>query len=127
VATKDEHRLRAEHNEYFVSTLANPFWDWQVTGLFYAAVHYVHVYLEANRVALPVKMNHEKRLALVEKHLSGVFDDYRELMNESRDARYRPELPFSQTDVQRLQKNLNAIKGAAMPPAPAPATTPKTV
>jgi hypothetical protein len=110
VATKEQHRAKAEHNEFFCSTLGNPFWDWKVTGLFYVAVHHVHVYFESKHVTLPLKMNHEKRLTLVEWHLSEIFEDYRELLSNSRYARYEPAHSFSQDDVQKLEKRLEKIK-----------------
>jgi hypothetical protein len=83
--------------------------------MFYTAVHYVQAYLEAKHVPQPTNMNHDKRLTLVRHNLGTVYDDYRELYSEGRYARYNPELTFSQTDVQRLEKNLKAIKDLIVP------------
>jgi hypothetical protein len=85
--------------------------------LFYSAVHYVHSYLSAKNVPLPLKMDHAKRLTMVERFadLKPLYDDYRELYDQSRYARYDPAVPFSQNDVARLQKNLEVIKNRIEP------------
>jgi hypothetical protein len=41
--------------------------------------------------------------------------DYRELKTESRDARYDAAITFSQSDVKRLQQNLDKIKRVIVP------------
>jgi hypothetical protein len=99
------------------STLNNPFWDWAVVGLFYSALHYVEGYFRAKKVPLPPKMDHGKRLTLVESipDLIPISADYRELYNESRDARYDPFITFNQADVTRLRKNLDTVKATITP------------
>jgi hypothetical protein len=115
VATKEEHRTRAEHNEFLVSTLDNPFWDWKACVMFYAAVHYVHSYLAAKKVTLPTHMDHKKRLTLVQWHLRPIYKDYEDLYNDSRDARYEADVMFSKLEVQQLEKKLESIKKVILP------------
>jgi hypothetical protein len=130
VATKAEHQTKAEHNEKMVSALGDPFCDWKICGMFYAAVHYVHSYFAAKKVTLPVKMDHKKRLTLVQWHLRKIYKDYEELYNNGRDARYEADLTFTLKEVQQLEKKLESIKAEIMPfikPAPAPPPPPRPV
>jgi hypothetical protein len=113
--TKAEHKTKAEHNEYFVSTLNNPFFDWQVTALFYAALHYIQGYFVAKGVNPPpsthtIRNNHVAN----DKKLAAIYVDYRELQDESRSSRYGVIAP-NQADVTRLKGNLNTIKNLVMP------------
>lgn len=109
-----EHRGKAEDNEYFVASLQNPFWDWAVTGTFYAALHYVDAYLATKHIDPPT---HVIRNGLVKSQaaLTPLWGDYRELLNESRTARYDAGTTMTHGDVTRLQANLNAIKAVILP------------
>ncbi len=128
VATRDQHRERAEHNEYLVSTLDNPFWDWRIVVTFYAALHYVESYFAAKNIKHPVtrpnqKPNHSSRTPLVATHLRAVYKEYENLYNDSRDARYEADLTQTQKDAQQSQQHLEAIKAAVLPTIkPAPPT-----
>ncbi|MBI4312006.1 MAG: hypothetical protein HY681_09510 [Chloroflexi bacterium] len=106
----EELRARAEHNERFLATfeLSNTlFLDWAVVVAFYTAVRYVDAYFYPDR---PV--DHPERNAWVasRQRTRPIWLYYRELYNQSREARY--ELgKFSLIDVQRLvQNNLSRIK-----------------
>lgn len=119
MATRDQHRERAEHNEYLVTTLNNPFWDWGVVVTFYAALHYVESYFAAKNIKHPVarpnqKPSHSSRLPLVANHLRGIYKDYGNLYNDSRDARYEADLVITQKDAQQSQKQLESIKAVVM-------------
>ena len=116
MSTTAEHKAKAEHNDFFVSTLQNPFWDWGVTGTFYAAVHYVEAYLAKHNPPIHSR-NHNIRDNNVQGDplLTTVYDDYRELKNECHDARYQAHITFTQADVLRLQANLDSIKNAIAP------------
>jgi hypothetical protein len=115
--SKAEHLEKAKHNEFFVSTLGNPFWDWAVTGTFYAALHYIEAYLAT-------KADHPPTHAIRDSHiyrdsfLRVLYVDYRELQGESEDARYMEKLPvtvFGQADVTRLVANLEKIRNHILP------------
>ncbi|MGH9510717.1 MAG: hypothetical protein ACRD2U_01130 [Terriglobales bacterium] len=116
MATKSEHRARAEHNENLVAILQYPFWDWKVTGLFYAAVHYVQCYFAAKSVTLPPgKMNHRKRLTLVQWHLRSIYKDYEDLYNDCREARYEADIEFTEKEVKVLENKLESVKKEILP------------
>jgi hypothetical protein len=112
VPTKEEHRAKAAHNEKFVASLGDPFWDWAVTGTFYTAVHYVMAYL-ATKGVHPVL--HQVRNSHIYRDpvLSQIYVDYRELQDNSEDARYMERIPvtaFSKGDVDKLTVKLEKIK-----------------
>jgi uncharacterized protein (UPF0332 family) len=110
---KDAHRSRAEHDEFLVKNIDNPFFDWKVTGTFYSALHYVDAYLATKNIHPPT---HSIRLGFVrtDPKLTTVFRDYRDLLNESRTARYEAEIAFDANDVVTAQRRLEAIKKAVI-------------
>lgn len=115
--SKAEHRGKAEHNEFFVSDTGNPFFDWAVCGTFYAALHYVDAYLATHNIhphSHAIRISHIQR----DSRLNAIYVDYRELLNESRDARYEPTITFVQADVNRVQHSLEAIKRIILPLIP---------
>lgn len=111
---KDEHRTRAEHDEFLVKNIDNPFFDWKVTGTFYSALHYVDAYL-ATRNIHPA--THSIRLKQVgtDPKLKPIFRDYRDLLNESRTARYEAGTIFHQGDVTSAGRRLDSIKRTILP------------
>ncbi len=116
MASTKEHRDKAEHNEFLVTSLQNPFWDWAVTGTFYAAVHYVEAYFSKNKPPIH-STSHKDRDSRIQRDqkLKAVYNSYRELQNESRDARYSAHIVFTQDDVKRLQVNLQEVKNLISP------------
>lgn len=111
---KAEHRTRAEHDEFLVQNIDNPFFDWKVTGTFYSALHYVDAYLAIQNIHPPT---HAIRLGLVrtDPKLKPVSMDYRDLLNESRTARYEAATTFSQIDATMARRRLDSIKAAILP------------
>ncbi len=111
--TKEEHLAKAGHNEDFVKDIGNPYFGWQITGTFYAALHYIEAYLAKNNVHFT---DHTVRTSYVQKEaqLRNIYVDYRELLNESRSARYEA-VPFAQADVTRIQRSFARIKALVQP------------
>ena len=110
------HLDRITHNELFVSSLGDPFWDWAVTGTFYTAVHYVEAYF--SKKTPPVhSSNHPDRDDKIKRDaaLGILWSDYRSLKDQSRYARYEPHIPFSATDLKKAQEYLDTIKRAIAP------------
>ena len=103
------HKSQIAHNEDFVKDTDNPYFDWKVTGMFYVAVHYVDAYLDKAIGYSPD--THAKRMTAIAKMapLKNVLYDYRELLNESRSARY-DVVQFTLSDVSRIQGHLDHIK-----------------
>lgn len=69
--------------------------DWSVTSLFYAAVHYVNAYLRKSGIPIPrrhtspdPKQPGRSNIVQQDPSLSAIYDPYRNLDDESRDARY---------------------------------------
>lgn len=87
--SRDEHYSKAEHNERFANSFAldsTPYLDWVVTGLFYSAIHYIDAYLAHFHSIHPD--SHEDRDDKVRRYLRRINKDYRELKDDSKDARY---------------------------------------
>jgi hypothetical protein len=112
--TNADHKAKAAHNEDFVKEIDNPFFDWKICGMFYVAVHYVDAYLA--KVFSFHPSSHAVRTGAVQRDakLKPIFDDYRELLNESRTARYE-FIPFGLGDVARLQRHLDRVKSTLSP------------
>lgn len=85
--SKDEHLLKAKRNEQVAGALSKDFRDWQVTAIFYAALHYLEMHLAVEGHHPP---SHEKRDPLIIKHrlLQNVWSPYKRLNVLSRNARY---------------------------------------
>ena len=88
--TQDAHLHKAQHNEGFVASLnldQTAYLDWAVTGLFYAALHYVESFL-ANYNTHP--STHGSRDQVFRQHvgLKPIYNQYRILKTRSENARY---------------------------------------
>jgi uncharacterized protein (UPF0332 family) len=115
--TAKEHREQAEHNEFFVSELDNPFWDWAVAGTFYAALHYVDGFLMLSGIDPP---RHSDRNSIIESNptLSKIWLEYKQLYNDSKLARYEIH-KFTQEDVRLLRDSyFKPIKDYLIPRLP---------
>lgn len=85
-----EHLDKAHHNEDFFNHIDinnTMYLDWAVTGLYYAALHYIDAYLAAVGVlSIPNhRQRHEEYSLAIDKE---VYRDYRTLENKSIIARY---------------------------------------
>ena len=116
-----EHIDKAHHNEDFfdIFDIDNTrFLDWAVTGLYYAALHYIDAYL----ATLGVKFisNHKQRHIEYSIALDrDVYSDYRTLENKSIIARYQDKKAFqvtpgdfrgfSKNELQNIKKSLGYL------------------
>jgi hypothetical protein len=119
--TRQEHIAKAVHNESFVQTLgltSTPFLDWVVTGMFYAAVHYVDAYLAIKNIhpkrhragpAQPGQQSDAGRSDYVFWHLKQIYQAYRYLDDQSREARYSPK-QFASQDIQACSHSLTVVR-----------------
>jgi hypothetical protein len=117
--TTPQHRKKAEHHEFLSTELNNPFWDWAVTGIFYAALQYIEAYF-ANQKPPIHPPTHVIRDSYIhaDPKLSKVYVYYRQLEDESRDARYDASVTFTQADVTRTRTYLERIKAVVVPLLP---------
>ena len=86
--TAQEHLALAEKNEQFaeaISALPQRFPEWEITALFYSALHYVSAFL-ASQGYNP--HNHSRRNSLI-GDLTGASLDYQNLYRLSMNTRYR--------------------------------------
>ena len=114
---KAQHLAKAQDNEAFYGAVRGnlaSYEGWQVTTIFYAALHYIDAYL--------ARMNrhphgHLERDALVarESNLRRISTDYFELKDRSIDARYgivKFQSPFPQL---KFTGELARIRGHIQP------------
>ena len=83
-----DHLALAEKNEQFMEVLSDlpqRFPEWEITALFYSALHYANAFLAAQGHH-PENHNHRNNLV---RDLTNIGTDYRNLYSLSRDARYR--------------------------------------
>jgi len=87
--TKGEHLKQAKHNERFVadySLIRTNYNDWAVVAIFHAALHYVEAYFFKHWNLHHT--NHGDRDNAIYKCLGRIYDDYFDLKNDARGARY---------------------------------------
>ena len=104
---RDAHIQQAEHNEALfvhLATSSPTYLDWQVTSLFYAALHYVDAQLATLPAGGMHPTSHALRNNCVATHtsLKPVYVGYQELQNRSIDARY-DLVPFTPAGVAQLR------------------------
>ena len=98
--TRAEHIDQAEQNEAATLVLESAgHFDWAVTTLFYAALHFVDAFYYPGRA-----VGHRKRNAYVatDVDLVSIYLHYIELYVRSRDARYEC-VRVTEQDVQALR------------------------
>jgi hypothetical protein len=113
--TKDEHKDKAEQNEQLAATFPVSVCgtEWAITAIFYAALHYVDAYFALQGRSYIGHASRNKQVSL-DPALCVISDEYKNLYNLSRDARY---------EVMRLQpghltyalNQLDAIKKVICP------------
>jgi hypothetical protein len=102
------HISQAKHNEKLVDHLApSAFTDWQATGMFYAALHYISAYFSENRIK--GFKTHRERDVAVKQHLLKIYFEYRSLKDGSENARYECEKPNASA-LADMSESLEIIK-----------------
>lgn len=106
----DAHIGKARHNEEFAASLSGDatYRDWEVTGLFYAALHYADAWL-ARRGHHPTRHVEQEpgkppgRNHLIRSEMTFVWADYRTLQDLSHSARYKCEASPAKSTVDRAR------------------------
>ena len=101
--TPQEHLAQAAMNEEFSNTISGldtRSTDWEVTALFYSALHYVSAFL-ANQ-GYEAKNHHERRNLIAQ--LTDVANEYDNLLQHSLDARYEMK-KFTPEEVELLKED----------------------
>ncbi|MDE7290366.1 MAG: hypothetical protein K2N71_12870, partial [Oscillospiraceae bacterium] len=88
-----EYKKKYEHNEAFVAYVqaSSDFPDWEIIGTFYAALHFMNLYLSKRyNVDISEISSHVKRNDYItEKCNSNIARVYKTLYDLSREARYQ--------------------------------------
>ena len=110
------HLSQAEKNERLSHAIASlsaqsePFTDWEVTSLFYSALHLVDAFFDHSQGYHP--KGHQDRAFLISKatQLRSISVKYLDLYQRSLDARYRL-IPINPAQVSNItQNNFQPIK-----------------
>lgn len=109
MATENEHRRQAEHNQSFLDTIdADKYPDWIATVSFYTAVHFVQM-LFAKRGGRTG--SHRKRNDTLRSRYADVWKHYQPLYSYSRLARYWC-MKATPSDIPELKRRLGLLKRA---------------
>lgn len=107
--SEQAHLTQARHNEAFVQSLdmqTTVYLDWAVTGLFYAALHYIEAFLATQGQHSP---SHRSRDTVFRSfsQLRPIYSQYRTLKDVSMQARYQAQgaRPFPVGYVRMLLNN----------------------
>ena len=105
-----DHLRYAEEHESFSNYLItqNKYLGWAITGVFYAAIHYIEAFLATVNIH---SSQHRTRDSIIAKNenLREVFQDFQELKNYSIQARYYGSQFTSEIVHERLE-NLKSLK-----------------
>lgn len=87
MTTREQHEQQARDNLDLYEQLAeeNRHLDWELTSLFYAALHYVDAFLLPDD---PHSHRRRNQCILARAELRSVYPSYRLLQDRSRDTRY---------------------------------------
>lgn len=88
--TLNQHLPVAESNERFVESitfLPARFPNWEITALFYSALHYVDAFLSTQGIH---PRSHDSRIRSIRTYIE-TWEDYRDLYQLSLGARYNTE------------------------------------
>jgi hypothetical protein len=106
--TRDQHLRKAQHNERFFTSFdinLTPYLDWVITGIFYAALHYIRALAAKYRFTNISSYGDMDRLfnrLSVFRNNATIYSDYRQLKDDSRVARYEMD-QLSPSDVVELR------------------------
>ena len=111
MATAEDHKKQALHNERFLTTIdTTEYPDWAATAIFYAAVHRVQMLFETCGGA---GGNHHRRNNTLRAQYPDVWKQYQPLYTFSRLSRYRcmetkPEhVPYLQRRYGRVIREID--------------------
>ena len=90
--TLNQHLSQAESNERFAESIAalpTRFPDWEITALFYSALHYADAFLATQGIH---PRSHDSRIISVLRYINS-WEDYQHLYRLSLGARYNMASP----------------------------------
>lgn len=96
MSEKERHFDIIDHNyealSHLTSPNASPYIDWCTTMIFYMALHYIHAYLADKENIHPSTHIDLGRIISDNKNLKPIYDKYRQLKDDSEDARYEGKI-----------------------------------
>ena len=110
--SKTDHQRQAESNEAFYADVRGDlgsYQDWQVTSLFYAALHYVDAYLATKDVHPKLHKDRDWYVSS-EAQLRHISIDYLTLKDRSMEARYDTVIFPTAFPEQKYDNEYSRIK-----------------
>ena len=106
------HASQSRHNKNcscdIAAKLQNTYPDWEITTLFYAALHIINEYFVQNN--MPKPRNHMQRGRLIKKDLCQIDLEYQKLYDMNIKARYQSSYScITPSDVQLASDCFNKI------------------
>jgi hypothetical protein len=125
--SRSDHQTKAQHNETFKKSISEGFSDWEITTLFYAALHHIRAYLSSvDKKWTPLNLDYHtigqelERLARADPSRFGVIaTGFAVLKNYSQEARYQcllerhylDRLTESEVHLRRIREALQKLTG----------------
>jgi hypothetical protein len=103
----------AKHNyDFYKSIPANQYLDWQVTTMYYTAIHWVNGFLLRKYPLEYVVRGHEDRLNFLKRKSPTMYKNLAQLYYECRAVRYNPERwkQLNLTEIQKLTHEFDELK-----------------
>ena len=116
-----DYYKKTDHNidtKNYLHNKSPKYIDWEVTTLFYAALHLVNNYFKKNNIMIPEK--HGKMLKILRQlsnlskisneEADNLYECYYAIFLKSIDARYRPNVEISDADLKNVKESFDILK-----------------
>ena len=90
-----------------LGTRSPEYLDWQITALFYSALHLFNHHFELRGIRKPE--NHRQRSRLIAHELPSTYDEYRNLKSLSEQARYGGRAEITASSIRTAVKSYSEI------------------
>ena len=90
-----------------LGTRSPEYLDWQITALFYSALHSFNHHFELRGIRKPE--NHRQRSRLIARELPSTYDEYRNLKSLSEQARYGGRVEINDRSMESAFESYRKI------------------
>lgn len=115
MSNSSDYKNKYEHNEAFVKYIQEndtcEFCDWEIVATFYAALHFMNLYLNKRfNVNIDLICNHKKRAEVIKQKCdTNIYSIYDRMYCLSRTARYQyvdvsQQVGYMQIQYEKLKK-----------------------
>ena len=111
--TLNWHITQSIHNKEvsdFLNKETPAYIDWEITSLFYSALHLVNGYCKKNQLILP--STHRKRNPFIKKNLPSAYVFYKKLFDLSMKSGYTVGIKMNSSSLGIAKNNYSALQYA---------------